>query len=42
MYFLASFVMRGQLHAYVVAAVGNAVPFISPATVGLVSLRKGA
>ena len=41
MYFLASFVMRGRLHAYVAAAVGNAVPFISPATVGLVSLRNG-
>ena len=33
--------MRGRVHAYVAAAIGNAVPFISPATVGLVSLRKG-
>ena len=33
--------MRGRLHAYLAAAIGNAVPFISPATVGLVSLRKG-
>ena len=41
MYFLASFIMRGRLHAYVAAVIGNAVPFISPATVGLVSLRKG-
>ena len=41
MYFLASFIMRGRLHAYAAAALGNAVPFISPATVGLVSLRKG-
>ncbi len=41
MYFLASFIMRGRLHACIAAALGNAVPFISPATVGLVSLRKG-
>lgn len=38
---LAEFVMRGRLRAGVVAALGNLVPFLSLAVVGLVTLRKG-
>ncbi|WIO74977.1 hypothetical protein QP938_03470 [Porticoccaceae bacterium LTM1] len=38
---LAEFIMRGRLQAAVVAFVGNLLPFISPAAVGLVALRKG-
>lgn len=37
---LAEFIMRGRLQASLVALVGNLVPLISPATVGLVSLRR--
>jgi len=38
---LAEFIMRGRLQASIVALVGNLIPLISPATVGLVSLRQG-
>lgn len=38
---LAEFTMRGRLQASLVAALGNLVPFISPAAVSLVVLRKG-
>ncbi len=38
---LAEFMMRGRLQAGAVALVGNLVPFLSPAAVGLVTLRKG-
>ncbi|MGV6807401.1 MAG: hypothetical protein ACWA5K_05820, partial [bacterium] len=38
---LAEFVMRGRLQAGLVAAAGNLVPFVSPAAVGLVTLRRG-
>ena len=38
---LAEFIMRGRLQASAVALVGSVVPFLSPATVGLVTLRKG-
>ena len=41
MYWLASFIMRGRLHASAVAALGNTLPLITPATIGLVALRKG-
>ena len=37
---LAEFIMRGRLQASLVALLGNLVPMISPATVGLVTLRK--
>tara|TARA_B100000989_G_scaffold76533_1_gene54303 strand:- start:288 stop:1115 length:828 start_codon:yes stop_codon:yes gene_type:complete len=33
--------MRGRLHASAVAALGNTLPLITPATIGLVALRKG-
>jgi len=36
---LAEFIMRGRLQASLVAFLGNLVPLISPATVGLVTLR---
>ena len=42
MFWLASFVMRGRVHASAVAALGNALPLITPATIGLVALRKGS
>lgn len=38
---LAEFIMRGRLQASLVALAGNLVPLISPATVGLVTLRGG-
>ena len=38
---LAEFIMRGRAQACAVAFLGNLFPLISPATVGLVSLRKG-
>ena len=38
---LAEFIMRGRLQAALVAAVGNLVPVVSTATVGLVALRRG-
>lgn len=38
---LAEFIMRGRVQASLVALVGNLVPLISPATVGLVTLRRG-
>ena len=38
---LAEFIMRGRVQASAVALVGSIVPFLSPATVGLVCLRKG-
>ena len=41
MFWLASFIMRGRVQASAVAAVGNALPLITPATIGLVALRKG-
>ena len=41
MFWLASFIMRGRVHASAVAALGNALPLITPATIGLVALRKG-
>ena len=41
MFWLASFIMRGRLHASAVAALGNTLPLITPATIGLVALRKG-
>lgn len=37
---LAEFIMRGRLQASLVALAGNLVPLISPATVGLVTLRR--
>lgn len=39
---LAEFIMRGRASAGIVALLGNWVPIIGPATVGLVTLRKGA
>ncbi|MDG2115253.1 MAG: hypothetical protein P8J80_01315 [Porticoccaceae bacterium] len=39
---LAEFIMRGRAQACAVAFLGNLFPLISPATVGLVSLRKGS
>ena len=41
MLWLASFIMRGRVHASAVAALGNALPLITPVTIGLVALRKG-
>ena len=41
MFWLASFIMRGRVQASAVAALGNALPLITPATIGLVVLRKG-
>lgn len=38
---LAEFIMRGRAQATVVALVGSWFPLISPATVALVSLRRG-
>ncbi len=38
----AEFVMRGRLQAAAVAVLGYIVPLITPATVALVTLRKGA
>ena len=39
---LAEFIMRGRAQACAVAFLGNLFPLISPATVGLVLLRKGS
>lgn len=39
---LAEFIMRGRVPAVVVALLGSWVPIITPAAVGLVTLRKGA
>lgn len=39
---LAEFIMRGRAQAAVVAMIGSWFPLISPATVALVSLRRGA
>lgn len=39
---LAEFIMRGRAQACAVAFLGNLFPLISPAAVGLVSLRKGS
>ena len=39
---LAEFIMRGRPQACLVALVGVVVPFVGPATVGLVTLRKGS
>lgn len=39
---LAEFVMRGRTQACAVALLGSLFPFISPATIGLVTLRKGS
>lgn len=38
---LAEFIMRGRTQAAVVAVMGTAVPVLTPATIALVSLRKG-
>lgn len=38
---IAEFIMRGRLQACMVALAGNLVPLLSPATVGLVALRRG-
>ncbi len=37
---LAEFIMRGRMQASLVALVGNLIPLVSPATVGLVTLRR--
>jgi len=37
---LAEFIMRGRMQACLIALVGNLLPLISPATVGLVTLRQ--
>ncbi|MDG0968817.1 MAG: hypothetical protein P8Q37_07030 [Porticoccaceae bacterium] len=42
MYALAEFIMRGRLQASIIALLGSIVPFASPATIGLVMLRKGS
>ena len=39
---LAEFIMRGRAQACIVALLGNIFPFISPAAIGLVTLRKGS
>ncbi len=39
---LAQFIMAGRLQAALVASVGGLLPMISPATVGLVALRRSA
>lgn len=39
---LAEFIMRGRAQACVVALLGNIFPFVSPAAIGLVTLRKGS
>ncbi|MBB6523864.1 hypothetical protein G8768_20685 [Pseudoteredinibacter isoporae] len=39
---LAEFIMRGRLQASVAALIGSWFPLISPATVALVTLRRGA
>lgn len=39
---LAEFIMRGRAQACIVALLGNIFPFVSPATIGLVTLRKGS
>lgn len=38
---LAAFIMSGRLQAFLVALAGNLVPLVSPAAVGLVTLRRG-
>jgi hypothetical protein len=38
---LAEFIMRGRTQAAIVALLGTAVPVLTPATIALVSLRKG-
>lgn len=38
---LAEFIMAGRFKAALVACLGNLLPFVSPAAVGLVALRKG-
>jgi len=37
---LAGFIMRGRMQASLVALVGNLVPLVSPAALGLVTLRR--
>lgn len=37
---IAEFIMRGRAQAALVALLGNLVPLVSPATVGLVTLRR--
>jgi hypothetical protein len=39
---LAGFIMRGRTEACIVALLGNIFPFVSPAAIGLVTLRKGS
>ena len=39
---LAEFIMRGRAQACAVGLLGNLFPFVSPATIGLVTLRKGS
>lgn len=38
---LAEFIMRGRAQSSLVALAGNLVPLLSPATIGLVTLRRG-
>ena len=38
---LAEFILRGRLQAFAVAILGSIFPLVSPATIGLVSLKKG-
>ena len=38
---LAEFILRGRLQAFAIAILGSIFPLISPATIGLVSLKKG-
>lgn len=39
---LAEFIMRGRMQACLVALLGSFFPFVSPATIGLVTLTKGS
>ena len=39
---LAEFIMRGRAQACAVGLLGNLFPFISPAAIGLVTLRRGS
>ena len=39
---LAELIMRGRVHASVAVLLGTLVPFVTPAVVALVTLRKGA
>src|SRR5690606_6423587 len=39
---LAEYIMRGRAQAAIVAVFGSLLPFVSPAAVALVALRRGA